>query len=94
MKAKLAPSSKLGSAAVIVSGIFVLLGAFKLLAPRLRFGLPLSMQHLAGIGILGSLLGLGALLKFKDKSILTIATIVFGVLIAVWLVLEYIVFKS
>ncbi|NLW89447.1 MAG: hypothetical protein GXY43_06995 [Clostridiaceae bacterium] len=94
MKAKLAPSSKLGLAAVVVSGILVLLGAIRLLGTRLRFGLPLSMQHLAVVGLLGSLLGLIALLKFKDKSILTIATIVIGVLIAVWLVLEYIVFKA
>lgn len=94
MKAKLAPSSKLGLAAVVVSGILVLLGAIRLLGTRLHFGLPLNMQYLAGIGLLGAILGLVALLKFKDKSILTISTIVIGVLIAVWLVLEYIVFKS
>lgn len=93
MKAKLAPSSKLGWVAIIVSGIFVLLGALKLLAPRLHFGLPLSMQHLAVVGLLGSLIGLIALIKFKDKSVLTIVTIVIGALIAVWLIFSYVIFK-
>jgi hypothetical protein len=93
MKAKLAPSSKLGLVAVIVSGIFVLLGAFKLLAPRLHFGLPLSMQHLAVVGLIGSLIGLVALLKFKDKSVLTIVTIIIGALIALWLIFSYVIFK-
>ncbi len=93
MKAKLAPSSKLGFIAVIVSGILVLLGAIRLLGTRLHFGLPLNMQTLAGIGLVGAILGLVALLKFKDKSILTIATIVIGGLIAVWLILSYVVFK-
>lgn len=93
MKAKLAPSSKLGLVAVIVSGVLVLLGAIRLLGTRLHFGLPLSMQHLAAVGLLGAILGLIALFKFKDKSVLTIVAIVIGALIALWLIFSYVIFK-
>lgn len=93
MKAKLTPSSRLGWSAVIISAVFVLIGVTKLLGSRLHFGLPISMQTLAVVGLLGSALGLGALIKSKDKSILTIVSIVIGALIMIWLILSYVVFR-
>lgn len=89
MKSKFAPSSKIGVAATALSGLCILLVALKYILPRFHQSISLSMQQVSILGILGFLLGIVAILKMKDKSVLTISSVVFGALIIIWIIAGY-----
>ena len=89
MKSKFAPSSKIGTVATVLSGLCILLGAMKYILPRFHQSIPLSMQQVSILGILGFLLGMVAIFKMKDKSVLTKSSVVFGALIIIWIVAGY-----
>ncbi len=72
MKLKIWSSSVIGKLANVFSLIFIVLIALKLLAIRL----PLPTPAIA--------LGLIAFIKNKDRSILTILSIIVGIIIVLW----------
>lgn len=80
MKLKIWSSSVIGKLANVFSLIFIVLIALKLLAIRL----PLPTPAIAVLGLVGLALGLIAFIKNKDRSILTILSIIVGIIIVLW----------
>ncbi len=85
MKIQIWSSSVIGKLANIFSLIFVILIALKLMAIRL----PLSTPVITVFGLVGLLLGLITFFKNKDRSILTILSIVVGIVIVLWTAGEF-----
>jgi len=92
MKTQLFPKSKVGIGAAVFSLLFVAIMALKLLASNTSFDLrlPLPTPAIAVLGVIGLLLGLIAVFKYKDKALFTMLSIPIGTIIVVWFAAEFI----
>ncbi len=88
MKISLVPKTKLGSWAATLTILFVALMVIKLSALSRTLRLPLPTPIIAVFGLLGFLLGLIAVFKNKDRSLLTLFTIPVGLMIIFWMAAE------
>lgn len=75
-----------GKWAGILTLLFVGLIAVKLMGLRL----PLPTPFIAGLGLIGFVMGLISIIKDKDRSIMTVLSIPVGLLIIFWTVAEII----
>jgi hypothetical protein len=92
MKSQLLPKSKVGIGAVVFSLLFVVIMALELLASNNSFALrlPLPTPAIAVLGVIGLVLSLIAVFKYKDKALFTLLSIPIGTIIVVWFAAEFI----
>ncbi len=92
MKTQVLPKSKAGTGAAVFSLLFVVIMALKILASTTSFNfhLPLPTPAIAVLGVIGLVLGLIAVFKYKDKALLTLLSIPIGTIIVVWFAAEFI----
>ncbi|MGP6139090.1 MULTISPECIES: hypothetical protein [unclassified Jeotgalibaca] len=77
--------STVGKWATGLMAAFVVLLALKMTSIG---RLPLPTLVIAVIGIIGFILGVVAFLKYKDRAIMTIITLVLGLLLTIWVLAE------
>jgi len=85
MKLAISPKTVSGRWALGLSVAFVVLIAVKIIA-----FLPLPTFVVAALGLVGFIMGIVAILKNKDRAILTFIAILVGLVIMLWTVLEFI----
>lgn len=92
MKTQILPKSKIGIGAAVFSLLFIVIMTLKILASNNSFDLrlPLPTPAIAVLGVIGLVLGLIAVFKYKDKALLTLLSIPIGAIIVVWVAAEYI----
>lgn len=81
----LLPKTHTGRWAFGLSVAFIVLIAVKIIA-----FLPLPTFSIAAIGLGGFIIGIVAIFKNKDRAILTFLAILVGLVIMLWIVLEFI----
>jgi len=84
MKIKLFSHSKIGKWAFILLLLFIVLMYLKFLAYRI----PLPSPAIALLGVAAMVMGIVSFIKHKDRSILTLLSILVGLLIVVWVAAE------
>ncbi len=92
MKTQLIPKSKVGIGAMVFSLLFVIIIVLKILASNTSFNLriPLPTPAIAVLGVIGLILGLIAVFKYKDRALFTCLSIPIGTIIVVWFAAEFI----
>ncbi len=83
MKISLLPKTATGKWAAHLSLIFIVLITLKI---KIRF--PLPSFSIAGLGIVGFIIGIISIVKSKDRSLLTLLSILVGLLIIFWIAAE------
>ena len=81
------PKTKLGKWAVLLSVAFIVLIAMKITN---YFHLPLPTPAIAILGIVGLIIGLLAVFRNRDRSILIFLPILVGIIILLWTAAEII----
>ncbi len=84
MKIKLWPRTKEGKSAAYLALTFVLLMILKFFA----YSISLPTPVIAGLGVIGFILGAISMIKNKDRSLLTMMSIIIGLLVILWIVGE------
>ena len=82
---RLLPTTKLGKWALWLSVAFIILITIKIV-----LWLPLPTFVLAALGIAGFIVGMIAIIKDKDRAVLIFVSILVGILIILWTVLEFV----
>ena len=82
---RLLPRTRACKWALGLSVAFIVLIAVKIIA-----FLPLPTFVVAALGLVGFIMGIVAILKNKDRAILTFIAILVGLVIMLWTVLEFI----
>ena len=67
---------------------FIVLMALKMIGLGATIRLPLPTPVLALLGVIGFVMGLIAVIKYKDRAILTLLSIPVGLLIIFWTIAE------
>jgi uncharacterized membrane protein HdeD (DUF308 family) len=88
MKIQLYSKTREGKWTAILTLLFIALMVVKLSALSMMIRLPLPTPFLAIIGVIGFLLGILSIVKNKDKSLMTMLSILIGLLIIFWAVAE------
>lgn len=83
MKTTVAPKTNAGKWAIGLSLAFIILISFKMMGR-----MPLPTFGIAAIGLLGFLVGIYAVIKNKERSILTFIPILVGLVIIFWTAAE------
>lgn len=84
MRIKLFSNSNIGKWAFILLLLFIVLIYFKFLA----YKIPLPSPMIALLGVAAMVMGIVSFIKHRDRSILTLLTILVGLLIVVWVAAE------
>jgi NAD/NADP transhydrogenase beta subunit len=87
MKLHIWSKTKIGKWANSLTLIFILLIVLKILNFQ-RISLPLQTPTIAVFAIVGFVMALTSSIKDKDRALLTIVSILVGLLIAIWLAAE------
>ena len=82
---RLLPTTKLGKWALWLSVAFIILITIKIV-----LWLPLPTFVLAVLGIAGFIVGMIAIIKDEDRAVLIFVSILVGILIILWTVLEFV----
>ncbi len=82
---KLLPKTHTGRWAFGLSVAFIVLISIKIIA-----FLPLPTFAIAALGLVGFTIGIVAIMKNKDRAILTFVAILVGLVIMLWTILEFI----
>ncbi|MDD4774043.1 MAG: hypothetical protein PHZ09_10670 [Eubacteriales bacterium] len=85
MKLQLYSKTTIGKWAAILTLAYIVLMLIKLF---IRI-LPLPSPAIAVIGVAGAVTGVISFVKNKDRTVLTLVSIVLGLLILVWVALEF-----
>ncbi len=88
MKIHLWPKTKAGKWAAVLTLLFIVSMSIKSTALSILIRLPLPTPILAVIGVAGFVMGVIAIVKNKDRALLTLLSIPAGLLIIFWTVLE------
>jgi hypothetical protein len=83
MKLKIKPGTKMGKWSVGLGIIFIIL-----IWVKIQFFLPVPVFGIAALGLAGFVLGLIALIKNKDRSILLFIPLLVGSIIIIWAAAE------
>ena len=85
MKIQIWSKSKSGKWAAILTMLFIV----AMLLKQMTLGiLPLPTPFIAVIGVIGFIFGIISLVKNKDRSLLTLLSIIIGLLIIFWVAAE------
>ncbi|MFY9903126.1 MAG: hypothetical protein WAK52_11050 [Trichococcus sp.] len=88
MKMQLWSKTTTGKWAAGLTLAFVVLMAIKMTALGAVIRLPLPTPVLALLGVVGFIMGLIAIIKYKDRAILTFLSIPVGLVIILWTLAE------
>ncbi len=88
MKIKFWSKTTAGKWAASLTLLFIVLMSLKLMTLGILIRLPLPTPFIAGLGVIGFIMGIVSFVKSKDRSILTILSIIIGLLIIFWTVAE------
>lgn len=80
MKIKLWSKAKVGKYAACFTLLFIILMILKFLT----YSIPLPTPVIAGLGVLGFIFGAISMIKNKDRSLLTLLSIIIGLLVILW----------
>ena len=81
MKIKLWPKAKVGKYAVCFTLLFIILMILKFFT----YSIPLPTPVIVGLGVLGFILGAISMIKSKDRSLITLLSIIIGLLVILWM---------
>ncbi len=84
MKIKLCSTAKVGKYAACSTLLFIILMILKFFT----YSIPLPTPVIAGLGVLGFILGAISMIKSKDRSLLTLLSIAIGLLVILWVAAE------
>lgn len=87
MKIQLCSKTKTGKWAASFTLIFIVLMALKLMNLSI-IKLPFPTPFIAVFGVVGFVMGLISIIKNKDRALLTLLSILIGLLIIFWLAAE------
>ena len=90
MKIQLYSKTTSGKWAAILTLLYITLMAIKLSALATYIRLPLPIPFIAVIGFAGFVMGVASFVKNKDRTILTMLSILIGLLIVFWTAAEII----
>lgn len=77
-----------GKWASVLTLIFIVLMSLKLLTLEISIRIPLPTPFIAGLGLIGFIMGIVSFVKNKDRSLLTLLSILIGLLIIFWTAAE------
>ena len=84
MNIRLWPKAKAGKYAAYLTLLFIILMILKFFT----YSIPLPTPVIAGLGVLGFILGAISMIKSKDRSLLTLLSIAIGLLVILWVAAE------
>ena len=87
MKFQFWSRTKIGKWANILTLVFIIFMALKLINLEI-IRVPIPTPFIAIIGLIGFIIGLISIIKKKDKALLTLLSILIGVLIIFWTIAE------
>ncbi len=88
MKIQLWSNTTTGKWAAILTLLFIVFMFFKFSALDMPIRLPLPTPFIAVIGVAGFIFGVVSMIKNKDRSLLTLLSILVGLLIVFWTAAE------
>jgi len=88
MKIQLWSKTTAGKWATILTLLFIVLMSLKLLTLGISIRIPLPTPFIAGLGVIGFIMGIVSFVKNKDRSLLTLLSIPIGLLIIFWIAAE------
>ncbi len=88
MKIQIWSKTKTGKWASILTLLFIVLMALKLSALAITIRLPFPSPIIAGLGVIGFVLGIISTFKNKDRSLFVLLSIPVGLLIIFWVAVE------
>ena len=80
--------TKAGQWAAGLTMAFIVLMAIKMVGLGAAIRLPLPTPALALMGLVGFIMGLIAIIKYKDRALLTLLSIPVGIIIIAWTLAE------
>lgn len=88
MKINVWSKTATGKWAASLTLLFIVLMSLKMFTLGISIRVPLPTLFIAGLGVIGFILGIVSFVKNKDRSILTILSIPIGLLIIFWVAAE------
>ncbi len=88
MKIQILSKTKSGKWASILTLLFIVLMAIKLSALAITIRLPFPSPFIAGLGVIGFILGIVSFFKNKDRSLFVLLSLPVGLLIIFWVAAE------
>lgn len=82
------PESRSGKWAASITLLFIVLMSLKLLTLGISIRIPLPTPFIAGLGVIGFIMGVVSIVKKKDRALLTLLSITIGLLIIFWVAAE------
>lgn len=84
MKIQVFSKTKAGKSAAWLTLLFIILMILKFFT----YSIPLPTPVIAGFGVIGFILGIISIIKSKDRSLLTLLSVVLGLLVVLWIAAE------
>lgn len=88
MKIQFWSKTTVGKWAASLTLLFIVLMSLKLMALGISIRLPLPSPFIAGLGVIGFIMGIISMIKNKDRALLTLLSIPVGLLIIFWIIAE------
>lgn len=88
MKIQLRSNTRAGKWAAILTLLFIVLMSLKVWTLGILIRIPLPTPFIAGLGVIGFIMGIVSFVKNKDRSLLTLLSIPLGLLIIFWIAAE------
>ncbi len=88
MKIQIWSKTKIGRWASMLTLLFIVVMALKLSALAITIRLPLPSPFIAGLGVVGFIVGIISIFKNKDRSLFVLLSIPVGLLILFWVAAE------
>lgn len=88
MKVQLWSKTTTGKWAAILTLLFIVLMVLKFSALAITIRLPLPTPFIAVLGVIGFIMGMIAMIKNKDRALLTLLSIPIGLVIIFWIAAE------
>lgn len=84
MKIQVFSKTKAGKSAACLTLLFIILMILKFFT----YSIPLPTPVIAGLGVIGFILGFVSMMKNKDRSMLTLFSVIIGLLVVLWVAAE------
>ena len=84
MKIQVISKTKAGKSAAFLTLLFIVLIILKFFT----YSIPLPTPVIAGLGVIGFILGTISMIKSKDRSLLTLLSVILGLLVVLWIAAE------
>jgi len=84
VKIRLLPKAKAGKFAACFTLFFIVLMILKFFT----YSISLPTPVIAGLGVVGFILGTVSMIKNKDRALLTLLSIIVGLLVVLWIAAE------